>query len=127
MLVANSAFWSVFGQAREKVLIDMTALPETGLASISKASRTIALNILANECPDIRVLHYSPGAVDASMLQTIIKSTSDPLIFNRIHELYEQNKILKPKQTIEALLKFLGENEIEPCMEIDAQQLLKKK
>jgi len=49
------------------------------------------------------------------------------LIFNRIHELYEQNKILKPKQTIEALLKFLGENEIEPCMEIDAQQLLKKK
>jgi len=129
MFVANSAFWSVFGQAREKVLIDMTALPETayGLTSISKASRTIALNILGNECPDIRVLHYSPGAVDSSMLQTIIKSTSDPLVFHRIHELYEQNKILKPKQTIEALLKFLGENEIDPCMEIDAQQLLKKK
>jgi len=129
MLVANSAFWSVFGAAREKVLINMTALPETacGLTSISKASRTIALNILANECPDIRVLHYSPGAVDASMLQTIVKSTCDPHVFHRIHELYEQNKILKPKQTIDALLKFLGENEIEPCMEIDAQHLLMKK
>lgn len=128
MLVANSAFWSVFGKAREKVLINMTALPETtfGLTAVSKASRTIALNILANENPDIRVLHYSPGAVDASMLQTIIKSTRDPQINRKIQELYEQNKIFKPKQTIDALLAFLGENEIEPCMEIDAQNLLKK-
>jgi len=129
MLVTNSAFWSVFGGAREKVLVNMTALPETafGLTAISKASRTIALNILANECPDIRVLHYSPGAVDASMLQTIAASAKDPRVFRRMQELYEQNKILKPKQTIDALLGFLADNEIEPCMEIDAQQLLLKK
>lgn len=128
MLVANSAFWSVFGKAREKVLINMTALPEAavGLTSVSKASRTIALNILANECPDIRVLHYSPGAVDASMLQTIARSSRDPEVSRKIQELYEQSKVLEPKQTVKALLDFLGENEIEPCMELHAQQLVKK-
>jgi len=129
MLVANSAFWSVFGKAREKVLINMTALPEAlhGLTSISQASRSIALNILSAECPEIRVLHYSPGAVDSSTLQTIMKSARDPQVSRKISGLFEQSKVIKPRQTIDALLDFLGENEIDPCMELDAQQLLKKK
>jgi len=128
MLVANSAFWSVFGQAREKVLINMTAVPETatGLTAISKASRTIALNTLSHECPDIRVLHYSPGAVDASALLAVRRSSIDPGVDRKTQELFEQNKVLKPKQTVQALVDFLGSNEIEPCMELDAQQLLKK-
>lgn len=46
-------------------------------------------------------------------------------VMSWIQNLYEQGKVVQPKETVKVLLDYLSTHEIEPCGEISGAELMK--
>uniref|UniRef100_A0A914E7X5 Uncharacterized protein n=1 Tax=Acrobeloides nanus TaxID=290746 RepID=A0A914E7X5_9BILA len=127
----TTAFFEAFGQASHKVVVNMTAhsadnaYPSYGYNSICKSAKKMALNILAKERDDIKVLHFNPASVDTPAFHQILDQIDTPAF----HQILDQSfnaeiramfqKIIDDKQLLPAdhvahvLVTYVGHDSFE--------------
>jgi len=119
MLVLNSVWLSKVQSVKSKFVVNMTAPSATnarpcfGMTSMVKSSRQITLSILSKENPDVKVLHFDPGAVDTDSLRACRDDSHDPQIRDWIKGFYDQGEVLDGAKVVMGLMKTLKENKFE--------------
>ncbi len=94
-------------------------LPCFSLYSSGKAARNAFMGVIAVENPDVRVLSYSPGAVDTDMLRSIRDTSFSENTSDKIGQLYEDKKVLSTQESIAKLVRILSEDKFENGANID--------
>ena len=90
------------------------------LYSSGKAARNAFMGILAVENPDVRILSYSPGAVDTEIgVRSIVDKSYSEETSEYIRELYEGQKVLSCQESIAKFVKILKEDKFENGANID--------
>ncbi|KFD54949.1 hypothetical protein M514_04131, partial [Trichuris suis] len=131
MVLTNAAFWKVFKDSHEKVIVNMTApltdtnAPSLGLLCVGRTSRQMVLNVLALENPEIKVLHFQPGHLDTSWLHTVMNNAKCEQVKRQLQSMFEENRVLKAEAVAAAFLRYLASNEIESGSVVDARQVLR--
>lgn len=119
MLVLNSVWLAKVQKVKSKFVVNMTAPSATnarpcfGMTSLVKSSRQISLTILSKESPDVKVLHFDPGAVDTESLRACRDESHDPQIRDWIKGFYDRSEVLEGDKVARALVKTLRENKFE--------------
>lgn len=119
MLVLNSVWLDLVGKVPKKYVVNMTAPSATnarpcfGMTSLVKSSRQISLTILSKENPEVKVLHFDPGAVDTESLRACRDDSHDPKIRDWIKGFYDRGEVLESEKVVRALQKTLHENKFE--------------
>ena len=113
MMFLTTRFLTAFPQPGERCIVHMTSLlaqvfvPGFSLYSISRAARETFMKVLKVECPDVRLLGYSPGPCDTDMYNDIPDSMKT------------SPQKLSPKQSIEKLTSILRADQFENGSVID--------
>jgi len=116
LLALSSIFLDIFKNANVKTIVNMTApsaneaYPSFGYTSISKSAKQMALNILAKEEPEIKVLHFNPVAVDTEAFRDIRDHSHAEDIRHLFAGFYTNKKLLDAKQVAHALVHVLSTN-----------------
>uniref|UniRef100_A0A914BYV0 Sepiapterin reductase n=1 Tax=Acrobeloides nanus TaxID=290746 RepID=A0A914BYV0_9BILA len=96
----TTAFFEAFGQASHKVVVNMTAhsadnaYPSYGYNSICKSAKKMALNILAKERDDIKVLHFNPASVDTPAFHQILDQSFNAEIRAMFQKIIDDKQLL---------------------------------
>jgi sepiapterin reductase len=126
MLVLNSVWLDLVAKIPKKFVVNMTAPSATnarpcfGMTSMVKSGRQISLTILSKESPDVKVLHFDPGAADTDSLRAIRDESHDPKIREWIKGFYDRGEVLETDKIVGALVKTLQENKFETAGYVSA-------
>lgn len=122
----NTQFLKVFEEVEDRVIIvNVTSLcaikPMSGMASYcsGKAAREMYFKVLAEEKKHIRVLNYSPGPVETSMIDYVLAETVNNNLRDVFLSFKSQGALLKPEITAKKCLKVLREGKFSPGGHVD--------
>ncbi|CAH1263687.1 SPR [Branchiostoma lanceolatum] len=87
-----------------------TPIKTNSLYCSGKAARDIVFKVLAEESPEVRVLSFSPGAMDTEMFDYYRTHVGDPEVRALLCQLAEDGKLLKPDFSAQKLVQILEEN-----------------
>ncbi|XP_022822858.1 sepiapterin reductase [Spodoptera litura] len=122
----NTQFLKVFEEVEDRVVIvNVTSLcaikPMSGMASYcsGKAAREMYFKVLAEEKKHIRVLNYSPGPVETSMIDYVLAETVNANLREVFTSFRSQGALLKPEITAKKCLKVLLQGKFSPGEHVD--------
>jgi len=124
VFVLTSLFLSHFKEGH-RTIINVTSLLAKnynfgfGFYSPGKAARNAIMGVLAMENPDVRVLSYSPGAVDTDMLRYLGEKNHSETVREGVKGLYENKVLLTPQQAASKLVTLLREDKFENGTMVD--------
>lgn len=126
VITLNTQFLKVFEKVEERVIIvNVTSLcaikPMSGMASYcsGKAAREMYFKVLAEEKKHIRVLNYSPGPVETSMIDYVLAETVNTNLRDVFLSFKSQGALLKPEITAKKCWKVLTEGKFSPGGHVD--------
>ncbi|KAJ8715275.1 hypothetical protein PYW08_005256 [Mythimna loreyi] len=126
VITLNTQFLKVFEEVEDRVIIvNVTSLcaikPMSGMASYcsGKAAREMYFKVLAEEKKHIRVLNYSPGPVETSMIDYVLAETVNTNLRDVFLSFKSQGALLKPEITAKKCLKVLKEGKFSPGGHVD--------
>ncbi|XP_035693606.1 sepiapterin reductase-like [Branchiostoma floridae] len=96
-----------------------TPIKTNSLYCSGKAARDIMFKVLAEESPDVRVLSFSPGAMDTEMFDYYRTHVGDPEVRALLCQLAENGKLLKPDFSAQKLIQILEENSFKSGAVLD--------
>lgn len=122
----NTQFLKVFEEVEDRVvLVNITSLcaikAMSGMASYcsGKAAREMYFKVLAEEKKNIRVLNYSPGPVETSMIDYVIAETVNTNLRDVFESFKMQGTLLKPEMTAKKCLTVLQQGKFAPGEHVD--------
>ncbi|XP_021186052.2 sepiapterin reductase [Helicoverpa armigera] len=122
----NTQFLKVFEEVEDRVIIvNVTSLcaikPMSGMASYcsGKAAREMYFRVLAEEKKHVRVLNYSPGPVETSMIDYVLAETVNANLRDVFMSFRSQGALLKPEVTAKKCLKVLLQGKFSPGAHVD--------
>lgn len=114
VIALNTQFLKIFEPVEERVVIvNISSLcaikPMSGMAYYcsGKAAKELYFKVLAEEKKHIRVLNYSPGPVETSMIDYVIAEAVNDNLKDVFHSFKSQGTLLKPEMTAKKCLKVL--------------------
>eukprot|EP00095_Tigriopus_kingsejongensis_P003140 snap_masked-scaffold438_size171652-processed-gene-0.21 protein:Tk03140 transcript:snap_masked-scaffold438_size171652-processed-gene-0.21-mRNA-1 annotation:"sepiapterin reductase" len=114
MILTSVCQEEIFSQGPKAFVINISSLAAVQPVSswsfycISKASRNMYFQCLANESPEVRVLNYAPGPLDTDMVSNLLADPQcHPDIQKMFAELKSQNNILAPQTSAEKLIAII--------------------
>ena len=84
--------------------------PSFSLYSSGKAARNALMGVVVAENPDVRVLNYTPGAVDTVMLQTIPQESHSDETRSIFQNMYDKRTVISTEQSVKRLVEILQKN-----------------
>lgn len=122
----NTQFLKVFEEIEDRiVIVNVTSLcaikPMSGMASYcsGKAAREMYFKVLAEEKKHMRVLNYSPGPVETSMIDYVLAETVNANLRDVFTSFKSQGALLKPEITAKKCLKVLQQGKFSPGGHVD--------
>ncbi|KAI8484145.1 hypothetical protein Bbelb_380990 [Branchiostoma belcheri] len=119
VIALTSKFMKVFPSAAvRRTVVNITSdsaiypLANHSLYCSGKAARNMFFKVMAEEDPDVRVLSYSPGALDTDMLQAV-RSCGNKGVEDLINSIESSGMILNPADSAEHLLNLLQEDKFQ--------------
>ncbi|XP_019631031.1 PREDICTED: sepiapterin reductase-like [Branchiostoma belcheri] len=97
-----------------------TPIKTNSLYCSGKAARDMVFKVLAEESPEVRVLSFSPGAMDTEMFEYYRTHVGDPEVRTLLCRLAEDGKLLKPEFSAQKLVQILEENSYKSGAVLDA-------
>lgn len=124
MYTLTALFLSKFKTGHRMVINHTSTLafrfwPCFSLYSSAKAARNAFMGVLAVENPDVRVLSYSPGAVDTAMLRSIVDTSFSEKTSGLFRQRYKDKKVLSTQESIAKFVRILSEDKFENGANID--------
>nr|ACO11588.1 Sepiapterin reductase [Caligus rogercresseyi] len=96
-------------------LASVLPIPTWGYYCSGKAARQVYFNVMAKEEEDVRVLNYSPGAMDTSAIDRLRES---PKTIDFIKDFWK-NGLINPDISVEKMAKIIEKNEYISGTQID--------
>ncbi|CAB3230529.1 unnamed protein product [Arctia plantaginis] len=122
----NTQFLKVFKEVEERiVIVNITSLcaikAMSGMASYctGKAAREMYFKVLAEEKKHIKVLNYSPGPVETSMIDYVLAETVNTNLRDVFLSFKMQGTLLKPEVTAKKCLTVLQQGKFGPGDHVD--------
>lgn len=122
----NTQFLKVFKDVEDRVVIvNITSLcaikAMSGMASYcsGKAAREMYFKVLAEEKKHIKVLNYSPGPVETSMIDYVLAETVNANLRDVFLSFKMQGTLLKPEVTAKKCLTVLQQGKFGPGDHVD--------
>lgn len=122
----NTQFLKVFEEVEDRVtIVNITSLcaikAMSGMASYcsGKAAREMYFKVLAEEKKHIRVLNYSPGPVETSMIDYVLAETVNTNLRDVFLSFKVQGALLKPEMTAKKCLTVLQQGKFGPGDHVD--------
>lgn len=122
----NTQFLKIFEDVEDRVVIvNITSLcaikAMSGMASYcsGKAAREMYFKVLAEEKKQIRVLNYSPGPVETSMIDYVLAETVNTNLRDVFTSFKMQGSLLKPEMTAKKCLMVLQQGKYGPGDHVD--------
>lgn len=126
VIALNTQFLKLFAEIEDRVVIvNITSLcaikPMGGMAYYcsGKAAREMYFKVLAEEKRHIKVLNYSPGPVETSMIEYIISEAVNDNLKEVFTSFKNQGALLKPEMTAAKCLKVLLSGRFQPGQHVD--------
>lgn len=88
-------------------------MPSFSLYTSGKAARNALMRIVVAENPEVRVLNYTPGAVDTEMLGHIPRESHSEATRNYFQAKYDENIVISTEQSIRKLVDILREDKYD--------------
>nr|ACO15643.1 Sepiapterin reductase [Caligus clemensi] len=122
VMILNSVFFPVKEYLSSPLTIvnvsslaSVLPIPSWGYYCMGKVSRQMYFQVLAKEEEDVRVLNYSPGAMETSAIDRIRDSSK-----TQEHiKAFWKNGLLDPNTSVEKMALILEKNEYESGVQID--------
>lgn len=122
----NTQFLKVFEEIEERlVIVNITSLcaikPMSGMAFYcsGKAARELYFKVLADEKKHIKVLNYSPGPVETSMIDYVLAEAVNENLRDVFTSFRNQNTLLKPEVTAKKCMRVLKLGKFTPGEHVD--------
>ncbi|XP_075980106.1 sepiapterin reductase-like isoform X1 [Anticarsia gemmatalis] len=122
----NTQFLKIFEEVEDRiVIVNITSLcaikAMSGMASYcsGKAAREMYFKVLAEEKKHIRVLNYSPGPVETSMIDYVLAETVNANLRDVFLSFKMQGTLLKPEMTAKKCLTVLQQGKFGPGDHVD--------
>lgn len=122
----NTQFLKVFEEIESRVIIvNITSLcaikPMGGMAYYcsGKAAREMYFKVLAEEKKHIKVLNYSPGPVETSMIDYVLAEAVNDNLKEVFASFKRQGTLLKPEATAKKCLRVLLAGKFSPGEHVD--------
>lgn len=122
----NTQFLKIFEDVEERlVIVNITSLcaikPMSGMAYYcsGKAAREMYFRVLAEEKKHIKVLNYSPGPVETSMIDYVLSETVNENLRDVFNSFKSQQTLLKPEVTAKKCMKVLELSNFSPGEHVD--------
>lgn len=122
----NTQFLKVFEEVEDRVIIvNITSLcaikPMSGMAYYcsGKAAREMYFRVLAEEKKHIKVLNYSPGPVETSMIDYVLDEAVNDNLKDVFTSFKNQGTLLKPEITAKKCMKVLQLAKFTPGEHVD--------
>ncbi|KAG6447491.1 sepiapterin reductase [Manduca sexta] len=126
VIALNTQFLKLFEEVEDRVVIvNITSLcaikPMSGMAYYcsGKAAREMYFKVLAEEKKHIRVLNYSPGPVETSMIDYVLAETVNKNLRDVFNSFKNQGTLLKPEMTARKCVKVLLNSKFSPGEHVD--------
>ena len=84
--------------------------PSFSLYSSGKAARNALMGTVVTENPEVRVLNYTPGAVDTDMLGQIPRESHSETTRTAFQTMYNKKIVISTEQSIRKLVDILRED-----------------
>ena len=84
--------------------------PSFSLYSSGKAARNALMGVVVTENPEVRVLNYTPGAVDTDMLGQIPRESYSEKTRTTYQTMYDKKIVISTEQSIRKLVDILRED-----------------
>ncbi|XP_048480047.1 sepiapterin reductase [Plutella xylostella] len=114
VIALNSQFLKVFQEVEDRIIIiNITSLcaikPMSGMAYYcsGKAAREMYFRVLAEEKKHIKVLNYSPGPVETSMIDYVLEEAVNDNLKQVFTAFKSQGTLLTPDVTAKKCLRIL--------------------
>ncbi|CAH1398058.1 unnamed protein product [Nezara viridula] len=124
MATLTSSFLKAFKQDDKIVIVNITSLAAIqviaglGQYGVGKAAREMYLKVLSTESPSLRILSYSPGPVDTSMVERLIENVSNNETKSSFVKMRDEVKLLKPHETVKKLVDLISAG-LSPYSRVD--------
>lgn len=122
----NTQFLKIFEEVEDRIIIvNITSLcaikPMGGMAYYcsGKAAREMYFRVLAEEKKQIRVLNYSPGPVETSMIDYVLAEAVNDNLKDVFTSFKNQGTLLKPEMTAKRCVRVLRLGKFTPGEHID--------
>jgi len=118
-IALNSVFLKAVRNAKTKIVVNVTGDPATiptpsfGMLCMVKSARHMLFSVLAQEEPNIKVLHFNPTLVDTDLLREIRDKSHDSGIRKMLQDAYERHQVLTADQCVCKFVKTLGDSRFE--------------
>lgn len=126
VITLNTQFMKVFEDVEERlVIVNITSLcaikPMSGMAYYcsGKAAREMYFKVLAEEKKHVKVLNYSPGPVETSMIDYVLSEAVNENLRDVFNSFKSQNTLLKPEITAKKCMKVLKLSNFSPGEHVD--------
>lgn len=122
--VMSASFLSRFTSGHRLIINVTSLLGRVAMAGFAaygagKAARSILMEVLGKENPQVRLLNYSPGPVDTAMYKTIMKELYSPEGVGVFKDAIASGKLLSPEQSIAKLVAIVKEDSYSNACTID--------
>ncbi|XP_014284927.1 sepiapterin reductase [Halyomorpha halys] len=114
MASLTSAFLKAFKHEDKIIVINITSLAAIqviaglGEYGVGKAAREMYMKVLSSESPLLRVLSYSPGPVDTSMVERVIDKVANNETKSTFVKMRDEVTLLKPHETVKKLVDLIS-------------------
>ncbi|XP_013148316.1 PREDICTED: sepiapterin reductase isoform X1 [Papilio polytes] len=122
----NTQFLKIFESVEDRIIIvNVTSLcaikPMSGMAYYcsGKAAREMYFKVLAEEKKHIKVLNYSPGPVETSMIDYVLTEAVNDNLRDVFTSFKNQGVLLKPDMTARKCMKVLQAGKFTPGEHVD--------
>lgn len=126
VITLNTQFLKIFEDVEDRiVIVNITSLcaikPMSGMAYYcsGKAAREMYFKVLAEEKKHIRVLNYSPGPVETSMIDYVLEQTVNENLRDVFTSFKNQGTLLKPEATAKKCVRVLSLGKFSPGEHVD--------
>ncbi|CAG9788912.1 unnamed protein product [Diatraea saccharalis] len=126
VITLNTQFLKLFEEVEDRmIIVNITSLcaikPMSGMAYYcsGKAAREMYFRVLAEEKKNIRVLNYSPGPVETSMIDYVLDEAVNDNLKDVFHTFKNQGTLLKPEVTAKKCMKVLLAGKFSPGEHVD--------
>ncbi|KAI5637811.1 short chain dehydrogenase domain-containing protein [Phthorimaea operculella] len=126
VIALNTQFLKIFHEMEDRVVIvNITSLcaikPMGGMAYYcsGKAAREMYFKVLAEEKKQIRILNYSPGPVETSMIDYVISEAVNENLKDVFKSFKVQGTLLKPEVTAKKCINILLAGKFSPGEHVD--------
>ncbi|GBP49534.1 Sepiapterin reductase [Eumeta japonica] len=126
VIALNTQFLKLFKDVEDRIIIvNITSLcaikPMSGMAYYcsGKAAREMYFRVLAEEKKHIKILNYSPGPVETSMIDYVIDQAVNTNLKDVFISFKSQGILLKPEETAKKCMRVLLSGKFSPAQHFD--------